>query len=131
MAPTMPVSAPLAGGSKNAIAPCVATRSLRMRCVSVACSPGVATSSRQRTEPTCQDSCSKEKLPGILTASSCLTSGYQLSNEHIRTHILHLFSHSCQPDKTQTIGYPSVIKLKSTLTRDELWKSGLVNSQHS
>src|SRR6266550_1393676 len=82
MAPTMPVSAPLAGGSKNAIAPCVATRSLRMRCVSVACSPGVATSSRQRTEPTCQDSCSKEKLPGILTASSCLTSGYQLSNEH-------------------------------------------------
>src|SRR5712691_8231727 len=82
MAPTMPVSAPLAGGSKSALAPCVATRYLRMRCVSVAYSPGVATSSRQRTEPTCQDSCSKEKLPGILTACSRLTSGYQLSNDH-------------------------------------------------
>src|SRR6266487_4189534 len=83
MAPTMPVNAPSAGGSKNAIAPCGATKYPRMRCVSVACSPGVATSSRLRTEPTCQDSCSKEKLPGILTACSCLTSGYQLSNDHV------------------------------------------------
>src|SRR5216117_2170685 len=110
MAPTMPVSAPLAGGSKNAIAPCVATRYPRMRCVSVACSPGVATSSRQRTEPTCQDSCSKEKLQGILTACSCLTSGYQLSNDHDRylqeSESAHRpgdprsFSHTCCPGRS-------------------------------
>src|SRR6266702_1115986 len=61
MAPTTPVSAPLAGGSKNALAPCVATKYPRMRCVSVACSPGVATFLRQRTEPICQDSKSQAK----------------------------------------------------------------------
>ena len=33
-------------------------------------------------ERTCQDSCSKQELPGILTACSCLTSRHQLSNEH-------------------------------------------------
>jgi len=82
MAPIMPVSVPLAGGSKNAIAQCGAIKCRRMRCASVACSPGVATSSRRRTELTCQGSCSKEKLPGILTACSWLTSGYQLSNDH-------------------------------------------------
>src|SRR6266852_9447743 len=82
MAPIMPVSAPLAGGSKNAIARCVVTKYPRMRCVSVVCSPGVATSSRPRTELTCQDSRSKLKGPGILTACSCLASGYQLSNDH-------------------------------------------------
>src|SRR5438132_13619939 len=85
MAPTTPVSVLSAGGSKNAIAPCVATRSLRMRCVSVACLPGVATSSIRRMELTCQDSCSKQELPGILTACSWLTSGYQLSNDHLQT----------------------------------------------
>src|SRR6266852_3166878 len=83
MAPIMPVSAPLAGGSKNAIARCVVTKYPRMRCVSVVCSPGVATSSRPRTELTCQDSRSKLKGPGILTACSCLASGYQLSNDHV------------------------------------------------
>src|SRR6266849_4479024 len=82
MAPIMPVSAPLAGGLKNAIAPCGAIKFRRMRCVSVAYSPGVGTSSRRRMGPTCQDSCSKEKLQGILTAHSFLTSGYQLSNDH-------------------------------------------------
>ena len=55
-------------------------------CVSVACSPGVGTSSRQRTELTCQRSCSKENRPGILTARSCLTSGYQLSNAHTKEY---------------------------------------------
>src|SRR5258708_15744656 len=82
MAPIMPVSVPSAGGSKNAIAPCVATRYPRMRCVLVACLPGVATSSIRRTELTWQGSCSKEELPGILIACSWLTSGYQLSNDH-------------------------------------------------
>src|SRR5260370_40832435 len=88
MAPTTPVSAPLAGGSKNAIAPCVATKYPRMRCVSVACSPGVATFLRHRTEPICQDSCSKEKQPVILTAYSRLTSGYQLSNDRYSSYYL-------------------------------------------
>src|SRR3989442_12460030 len=82
MAPTMPVSAPLAGGSKSAIAVCGATRWRRMPCASVACWPGVATSSIRRMEPIWQDSCSKQALPGILTAWSCLTSRYQLSNDH-------------------------------------------------
>src|SRR5260221_13009115 len=84
MAPTMPVSAPLAGGSKSAIAVCGATRCRRMPCASVACWPGVATSSIRRMEPIWQDSCSKQALPGILTAWSCLTSRYQLSNDHLR-----------------------------------------------
>src|SRR5213593_5133173 len=83
MAPTMPVSALSAGGSRNVIAPCVALRCPRMRYASVACSPGVATSSTQRTEPTCQCSCSKQELPGILTACSYLTPEYQLSNNHL------------------------------------------------
>src|SRR5213083_1148153 len=83
MAPTMRVSALLAGGLKNAIVPCVATKSLRMRCASVACSPGVAISSRQRTEQLCQGSNSKQELSRILMAPSCLTSGYQLSNVHL------------------------------------------------
>jgi hypothetical protein len=82
MAPTMPVSAPLAGGSRNAIVRCGATRCLRMQCASVGGFPGVATSSIRRMEPIWQDSCSKQALPGILTAWSCLTSGYQLSNDH-------------------------------------------------
>src|SRR5260370_24701389 len=82
MDPIMPVSVPSACGSKNAIAPCVATRYPRMRCVLVACLPGVATSSIRRTELTWQGSCSKEELPGILIACSWLTSGYQLSNDH-------------------------------------------------
>src|SRR5258708_15002272 len=86
MAPIMPVSVPLAGGSTNVIAPCAATKYLRMRCASVACSPGVATSSRPRTELPCQDFCSKQKLPGILTARSCLTPLYQLSNDHSRAN---------------------------------------------
>ena len=34
---------------------------------------------------TCQDSCSKQKRPGILTARSWLISEYQLSNDHART----------------------------------------------
>src|SRR5258708_25968802 len=85
MAPTMPVSAPLAGGSKSGIAVCGATRCRRMRCASVACWPGVATSSIRRMEPIWQDSCSKQALPGILTAWSCLTSRYQLSNDHMET----------------------------------------------
>src|SRR6266849_2667110 len=104
MAPIMPVSAPLAGGSKNAIARCVVTKYPRMRCVSVVCSPGVATSSRPRTELTCQDSRSKLKGPGILTACSCLASGYQLSNDH--DVICQL---SCPPGslETKTWGKPS------------------------
>ena len=56
------MSAPLAGGSKNAIAACVATKFQRMRYVSVVCSPGVATSSRRKTEPTCLRSCSKPEI---------------------------------------------------------------------
>src|SRR5438034_8531484 len=84
MAPTMLVSAPLAGGSKSAIARCVGTKCPRMRYASVACSPGVATSSMRRMEPTCQHSCSKEKLPEFLTACSVLTSRYQVSNDHAR-----------------------------------------------
>src|SRR2546421_12882729 len=68
MAPTMPVSAPLAGGSKSATARCGATRCRRMRCASVVCLPGVATSSTRRTEPSWQDSCNKQELPRILTA---------------------------------------------------------------
>ena len=61
MGPTTPVSVLSAGGSKNATVPCVATRYLRMQCMSVACSPGVATSSRWKMGLSCQDSCSKEK----------------------------------------------------------------------
>src|SRR6266852_9296306 len=95
MAPIMPVSAPLAGGSKNAIARCVVTKYPRMRCVSVVCSPGVATSSRPRTELTCQDSRSKLKGPGILTACSCLASGYQLSNDHETLECDALFCAAC------------------------------------
>src|SRR5947209_16363419 len=74
MAPTMPVSAPSAGGSKSAIAPCGATRFPRMRCASVACLPGVATSLTRRTEPSWRGSCSKQELPSILMACSFLTS---------------------------------------------------------
>src|SRR5216683_3518542 len=82
MAPTTPLSAPSAGGSKNAIAPCAATRCPSMRWASVACSLGVATSSMRRTEPSWQGSCSKPERVGILTACSCLASPYQLSNDH-------------------------------------------------
>src|SRR6266516_161708 len=82
MEPIRPVSAPSAGGSKNALAACVATKYLRMRCASAACSPGVATSSRLRMEPTGWEFYSKQELPGILTVCSYLTSGYQLSNDH-------------------------------------------------
>src|SRR5260221_9448929 len=82
MAPTMPVSGPSAGGLKNAIARCVATRCPSMRCVSVASWPGVATSSIRRMGLSWQGSCSKQKLPGILTACSFLTTAYQLSNDH-------------------------------------------------
>ncbi len=84
MEPIRPVSAPSAGGSKNALAACVATKYLRMRCASAACSPGVATSSRLRMEPTGWEFYSKQELPGILTVCSYLTSGYQLSNDHWR-----------------------------------------------
>src|SRR6266571_6588773 len=82
MGPTMPVSVPLAGGSKNAIAVCVATRCRRMRCASVVCSPGVATSSRPRTEPICLCFCSTPERAGGLAALSFQTSEYQLSNDH-------------------------------------------------
>ncbi len=51
MAPTMLRSGPSAGGSKSAIAACVATRYPRMRWASVAYLPGVATSSTRRMEP--------------------------------------------------------------------------------
>src|SRR6266852_1304621 len=82
MAPTMLVSAPSAGGSKSAIARCAAIKFRRMRCASVASSLGVAISSMQRTELTCQDSCSKQELLGILTVCSWLLSCYHLSNDH-------------------------------------------------
>ena len=82
MAPTMPPSVPSAGGSRNVIARCVATRCRRMPCASVASSPGVATSSIPKKEPSWQGSCSKQELLGSLTAFSFLTSGYQLSNDH-------------------------------------------------
>ena len=49
-------------GLSSSTAPVLATKSPRMRCASVACSPGVATFSQQRTELPCQDSCSKVKL---------------------------------------------------------------------
>src|SRR5260370_20555493 len=82
MAPTTPLSAPSAGGSKSAIAPCGATKCRSTRWASVACSPGVATSSMRRTVPIWQGSCSKPERAGILTAWCCLSSGYQLSNDH-------------------------------------------------
>src|SRR5258708_15006969 len=82
MAPTMLVSVLLAGGLKKAIARCVATSCPRMRCVSVVCLPWVVTSSRRKTGLSWQGSCSKQELPGILTACSILTAGYQLSNDH-------------------------------------------------
>src|SRR5260221_8528362 len=82
MAPIMPLNVPSAGGSKSAIAACVATRYPSMRWASVACSPGVATSSTRRMEPCWQDSCSKPELVGILTACPRLAGWYQLSNDH-------------------------------------------------
>src|SRR5436309_4975256 len=99
MAPTMPPSVPSAGGSRNVIARCVATRCRRMPCASVASSPGVATSSIPKKEPSWQGSCSKQELLGSLTAFSFLTSGYQLSNDHVlhslswqdHTHLLYSF----------------------------------------
>src|SRR5260221_316076 len=82
MAPITPASAPLAGGSKNAIARCGAIRCPRMRCASVACWLGVATFS-MGTEPIWQGSYSKQERAGILTAWSFPTPHYQLSNNHV------------------------------------------------
>src|SRR6266581_579722 len=82
MAPTMPVSVPSVGGSKNAIPRCVVAKCRKMRYASVACLPGVATSSQQGMELPCQASCSKQQLPEILTVCSCPTSWYQLSDDH-------------------------------------------------
>src|SRR5712692_4388596 len=82
MAPTTPLSAPSAGGSKSATAVCAATRFPRMRCGSVVFWPGVATYSPARTEPIWQGCCSKSERPGSLTAFPCLTSEYQVSNDH-------------------------------------------------
>ena len=45
----------------------------------------------RRTELSCQDSRSKQKLSEILTARSCLTFEYQLSNDHLITHCILLF----------------------------------------
>src|SRR5437016_4043104 len=107
MAPTMPVSALSAGGSRNVIAPCVALRCPRMRYASVACSPGVATSSTQRTEPTCQCSCSKQELPGILTACSYLTPEYQLSNNHCPGQFVHSRSGGGREEGWGPLGRPA------------------------
>src|SRR5712691_8758731 len=79
----MPPSGPLAGGSKNVIGRCAATKCLSTPWASVACSPGVATSSPVRTEPICQRCCSKPERQGSLMAFFGLTSRYQLLNDHV------------------------------------------------
>jgi hypothetical protein len=64
MAPTMPPSGLSAGGSKSAIAPCVATKFPSMRWALVACLPGVATSSLRRMELFWQRSCREPEPAG-------------------------------------------------------------------
>src|SRR5260221_10911720 len=94
MGPTTPVSVPSAGGSKNAIAVCVATRCRRMRCASVVCSPGVATSSRPRTEPICLCFCSTPERAG---ASQLFPSRPLSTNYRTITILLHyLFANYCR-----------------------------------
>jgi len=68
-------SEPSAGGSKNAIAVCGATKSRRMRCGSAASSPGVATSST-RVEQTWLS------LAGSQALFSRFPHFYQSSNGH-------------------------------------------------
>src|SRR5260221_10752813 len=95
MAPITPASAPLAGGSKNAIARCGAIRCPRMRCASVACWLGVATFS-MGTEPIWQGSYSKQERAGILTAWSFPTPHYQLSNNHAQSlYLVEGATHTC------------------------------------
>jgi hypothetical protein len=83
MAPTMPVSAPLAGGSKSAIAPCVETsvpeNAVRVSRLLAWCGNFLTTEDGAHLPGFLRV---KQELPGILTACSFLTSGYQPSNDH-------------------------------------------------
>ena len=83
MAPTMPVSAPSAGGSKNAIALCGAIkfRRMRVRVSRLLAGCGNFLTTEDGANPA-KESCSEQETTRDIHGLFLLSSSYHLSNDH-------------------------------------------------